>query len=86
MASLGGVAAGGVRHEEVLFRVDEVEQRLFRAVEVDAADGNGDHFGAGDFNAGGGFRAVLVLACTDDEAGTEGAACDDEVVHRVILN
>ena len=77
---VGGVAAGGVGHEEVAGRIDEVEERLGGAVEIDAADGDGDHLGGGGFESGGGFGAVFVLAGADDETRTEGAAGDDERV------
>jgi hypothetical protein len=39
-----------------------------RAVEVDAADGDGDHLGAGGFDGGLGLGSVLVFAGADDEA------------------
>ena len=77
---VGGVAAGGVGHEEVARGVDEVEERFLGAVEIDAADGDGDHLGAGGLDGGGGLGAVLVLAGADDEARAETAAGDDEVV------
>ena len=47
---VGGVAARGIWQQEVLFRVDEVEQRFLAAVELDAADGDGDHLGAAGLN------------------------------------
>ncbi len=75
---VGGVAAGGVGQEEVALGIDEVEQRLFAAVEIDAADGDGDHLGAGGFDGARGFLSGLVLARADDEARAESFACNDE--------
>ena len=79
---VGSEAACGVGQKEVALRVEEVEQRLAGAVEVDAADGDGDHFGAGGFDRGLRLRAVFVLPCSDDEARLKGAASDDERFHR----
>ncbi len=65
---VGGVAAGGVRQQEVLFGVDEIEQRFLRAVEVHATNGDGDHFGSGGREGLTSLFSRLVLSGTDDEA------------------
>ena len=65
---VGGVAACGVGQEEIFFGIDEVEQRLFAAVEIDAANGDGDHLGARGFDGACGLLSRLVFARTDDEA------------------
>ena len=45
---VGGIAPGGVGQQEVLRRVDEVEERFLRAVRnIHAPHGDGDHLGAG---------------------------------------
>ena len=78
---VGGVTAGGVWQEEVAARVDEVEQGFHGAVEIDAANGDGDHLGARGFEGGLGFLAVAVFAGTDDEARLKSFAGDDEGFH-----
>ncbi len=79
---VGGVAAGGVGQEEVAAGIDEVEEGLGGAVEVDAANGYGDHLGAGGLDGGLGLGAVFVLAGADDEAGLKGPASDNQGCHR----
>ena len=68
---VGGEAAGGVGQKEEALGIDEVEQRLAAAVEVDAAHGDGDHLRAGGFDGGPGLGAVLVLPCSNNEARLE---------------
>src|SRR5690349_2254621 len=44
---VGGVAAGGVGQDEHFRTIDVIDQGFFGFVgEIDAADGDGDHFGA----------------------------------------
>ena len=78
---VGGVTAGSVGEEEVAARVNEVEQGFGGAVEIDAADSDGDHLSAGGFKGGLGFLAVAVFAGADDEAGLKSFAGDDEGFH-----
>ena len=68
---VGGEAAGGVGQQEIALGIDEVEQRLAGAVEVDAAHGDGDHLRAGGLDGGLGLRAVLVFPCSNNEARLE---------------
>ena len=66
---VGGVAAGGVGQQKILLGIDEVEQRFLAAVEVHAADGDGDHLGAAGFDGARGLLARLVLArCRQSDA------------------
>ena len=82
---VGGVTAGGVGEEEVAAGVDEVEQGFHGAIQIDAADGDGDHLCAGGFQGGLGFGAIAVFAGADDEARLEGFACYDEGFHGDIV-
>ena len=68
---IGGVAAGRVGQQEILLRVDVVEQGFLAAIEIDAAHGDGDHVCAAGFERARGFLKRLVLARADDEAGAE---------------
>ena len=78
---VGGVAGGGVGQDEDFFAVDVVEKRFFGAVgEIHAADGDGDHVGAGGGVSASHFRKAAVLAGAHDQAGFEGAAGDDQFV------
>ena len=52
---VGGVAAGGVRQQEVLLGIDIVEHRFLTAVEIDATHRDRDHVGATDFESASGF-------------------------------
>ena len=54
---VGGVTAGGIWQQEIMLGIDEVEQRFLAAVEVHAADGDGDHFGAAGFDGSGSLLA-----------------------------
>jgi hypothetical protein len=47
-----------------------------RIGQVHAADGDGDHLGAGGLDRGGGLFEILVFAGADDQAGGEAAAGD----------
>ena len=82
---VGGIAAGGVGQQEIFLGIDVVEQRLFTAVEVDAADGDRDHVGSAGLEGAGRFLEGFVFSRTDDQAGAEGAACDDEWIGHVVI-
>src|SRR5581483_12414266 len=74
---VGGVATGGVGEQEKFLRIDEVEQRFLAAIEIDATDGDGDHFSAAGGDGAGGFVTALVFSGSNDETRREGAAGDD---------
>ncbi len=83
---VGGVAGGGVGKNEDFFAIDVVEQGFLGFIgEVDAANGDGDHVRAGGDVRAGHFGEAAVFASTDDEAGVEGTASDDELIgHGVV--
>ena len=85
---IGGVAAGGIGQEEIFLGIDVVEQGFFAAVEIDAADGNGDHLGAAGLEGAGRFLEGLVFSRADDQAGAEGAAGDNQWVRHgaIVMN
>ena len=66
---LGGVAPGGVRQEEILRRVEVVEDAfLFRAVQIHAPHGDGHHLGARGVQGGDHRRVVAVFPRPDHES------------------
>ena len=75
---VGGVAAGGVGQQEILLRIDEVEQRFFAAIEVDAAHRDGDHLGAAGRDGARRLLPRLVFARADDQPRAKLPACNDE--------
>ena len=69
---VGVIAARGVREDCVFLRVEIVEQVFFiRIGNIDAAHGDGDDFGAGDFDGFFRFGEVFVFSGADDEPRTE---------------
>ena len=78
---VGGVTGGGVGEDEEFFAVNVIEKGFFRFVgEIDAADSDGDDVRAGSGVGPGHFREAAVLASADNQAGLEGAACNDQFV------
>ena len=73
---VGGVAAGGVGQQEIFLGIDVVEQRFLAAVEVDAADGDGDHLGAAGLEGARSFLEGFVFSRANDQAGAERTAGD----------
>ena len=80
---LDGGAARGVGQHLVLAPVDVVQERLGGGVvEVEAADGDGDHLGAGSLDGGDHFLHGAVAARADDEPRVELLATDDQFVRH----
>ena len=76
---VGRVAAGGVRQQEVLRRVDVVEQRFLRAVgDVHAPHRDRDHLGARRLVRLHHHGRRRVLAGADDQARGKGLVRDSE--------
>ena len=82
---VGGVAAGGVGQQKIFLGIDVVEQRFLAAVEVDAADGDGDHLGAAGFEGARSFLEGFVFSRADDQAGAERAAGNEEGIGHDFL-
>src|SRR5262249_48005264 len=79
---VGRVAAGGVRQQHVLRRVDVVEQRFLRAIrDIHAPDGDRDHLGAGGLVRLHHDRRRGILSGADDQARRKGLIRDCEEVH-----
>ena len=68
---VSGVASGGVRKKKIFLRVDEIEQRLLAAVQIDAAHGNGDDLSATGLKGSSGLGAILIFSRANNEAGAE---------------
>src|SRR6266704_4400353 len=80
---VGGVTGSRVRENKNLFAVDVVQQRFFAAVgEIHAADGNGDHVRAGGGVRAGHFLKAAILPGSNDEAGFERPARDNQIVRH----
>ena len=54
--------------------------------EIDAADGDGDHVGAGSGVSARHFLEAAILSGANDQAGAKGAASDDEFVCHSVLD
>ena len=73
--------ATGVGQEEILFGIDEFEdigERVFFAGEISAAEGDGDHFGAGGVEGVAHGFGRGKFAGSQDEAGTEDSSGDNQ--------
>ena len=76
---VGRVAAGGVGQDEDFRAIDIIEQRFLGAVgQVDAAHGDGDHFGASGLVASLHFLEAAILSGAHDKAGVKLPARDVE--------
>jgi hypothetical protein len=78
---VGAIASRGVGKDKDFVAVDVVEEGFLGLIgEIDAADGDGDHIGAGSGVGAGHFGEAAVLPCSDDKTGIEGTAGDDELI------
>src|SRR5512143_1702417 len=75
------IAAGGIRKNLVLLRVDVIEQVLLALVDdVYPPDRHGHHVGARHLDGLFRFREVLVLSRAHPEAGVKFDACDYQFI------
>src|SRR5208337_3204392 len=81
-----GIATGGIRQQKIFLGIDIVKQRFFAAVEVNAANCDGNHVGAAGFEGARGFLKGFIFPRADDQAGAESTSGDYEcVAHAVIV-
>src|SRR5207253_9610039 len=81
-----GIAPGGIWQQKVLFRVNIIQKRLFTTIQVDPANGHGNHFGVAGLERASSFLKRFVLSCPYYEAGTELAPRNDEwISHKLIV-
>src|SRR5215813_3969897 len=83
---IGRVTAGGVGQQEELLRIDEVEQRLFRAIKIYSAHGDRDHLRPRSVDSSPGLLPASVLSRTNDEAGLEFSPRNNQRIHADIVN
>ena len=67
---LGGITAGGVGQDGVLFRGDDVQQAgfIFVLAQIHPSDGDGNHLSGTGFKCSEILFEVFVLATADDQA------------------
>lgn len=81
-----GIAGGSIGQEKVLRAVDVIEHRLLGFVgQIDAADGDGDDFGAGSFVAADHFRKTAIFPRSNHETRAERAARDSELISHSFI-
>ena len=80
-----GIAASGVRQEEIFLGIDVVEQGFLAAIEVHTPHRDRDHVGAAGFERARIFLKGAILARADNQTGAKLAACNDQRVHGYIV-